>query len=381
MLESKMEALRARAEEVSTGATGDAQAKLLRQIETLQTQYAVASENWQGIETSLVTRVTNLERDKEELTRKEGDIRRKAREINLKSKRLEAGLESATGSVQTLEHELAEGREQLEKLRRRLDESEVALREAQAGFARDRAAWDSLTTLRIEQERSRWKEEALLSPGAYQPSRTESPTAFSRRGPPSDVYGFQSRRGDVTLHERPGSRRTSTQPARTPDPDAPTPPRQDSMAQMVPFPETPSIHTMDGDEAFDAHSSPHRTVADMISGSVGGAGPSVQLVERMSAAVRRLESEKAGHREELARLQTQRDEARTEVVSLMREVEAKRAADERIAALEAEVRAMGARYETTLEMLGEKSELVDELRNDVADVKKIYRELVESTMR
>ena len=81
MLESKMEVLRARAEEVSTGATGDAQATLLRQIETLQTQYAVASENWQGIEASLVTRVTNLEKDKEELSRKESEIKRKAREI------------------------------------------------------------------------------------------------------------------------------------------------------------------------------------------------------------------------------------------------------------------------------------------------------------
>lgn len=81
MLESKLEVMRARAEEVSSGATGDAQAKLLRQIETLQSQYAVASENWHGIEASLVARAANLEKERDEATKREADIRRKAREV------------------------------------------------------------------------------------------------------------------------------------------------------------------------------------------------------------------------------------------------------------------------------------------------------------
>jgi DNA repair exonuclease SbcCD ATPase subunit len=81
VLESKMESLRSRAEEVSSSAAGDAQAKLLRQIETLQTQYAVASENWQGIESSLLSRLTGVEKERDEIARKEADLRRKAREV------------------------------------------------------------------------------------------------------------------------------------------------------------------------------------------------------------------------------------------------------------------------------------------------------------
>lgn len=81
ILESKLEVMRARAEEVSSGATGDAQAKLLRQIETLQTQYAVASENWQGIEASLIARATSLEKERDEAAKREADVRRKAREV------------------------------------------------------------------------------------------------------------------------------------------------------------------------------------------------------------------------------------------------------------------------------------------------------------
>ena len=75
-----MEGLRARAEEVSTGATGDVQAKLLRQIETLQTQYAIASQNWQGIESTLLSRVRDLEKEKADIAKRESDVRRKARE-------------------------------------------------------------------------------------------------------------------------------------------------------------------------------------------------------------------------------------------------------------------------------------------------------------
>jgi hypothetical protein len=81
MLESRLELMRTRAEEVSTGSTGDAQAKLLRQIETLQMQYAIASENWQGIESSLVARATSLERERDDALKRESDVRRKAREM------------------------------------------------------------------------------------------------------------------------------------------------------------------------------------------------------------------------------------------------------------------------------------------------------------
>jgi chromosome segregation ATPase len=80
ILESKLETLRASAEEASSGAVGDAQVKLLRQIETLQTQYSVASENWQGMEASLEARAANLEKERDEALRRESEMRRKARE-------------------------------------------------------------------------------------------------------------------------------------------------------------------------------------------------------------------------------------------------------------------------------------------------------------
>jgi t-SNARE complex subunit (syntaxin) len=119
----------------------------------------------------------------------------------------------------------------------------------------------------------------------------------------------------------------------------------------------------------------------MISVSTVAAGPSVQLVERMSAAIRRLEGERVAAKEEMARVCSQRDEARGDMVSLMKELEEAKAASARVPNLEKEVAELDTRYQTTLELLGEKSELVDELRADVDDVKTMYRELVERTVK
>lgn len=79
-MEAKLEAMRALAEENSSGAVGDSQAKLLRQMETLQTQHAIASENWQGIEATLLARVANLEKERDEALKRESEMRKKARE-------------------------------------------------------------------------------------------------------------------------------------------------------------------------------------------------------------------------------------------------------------------------------------------------------------
>lgn len=81
VLESKMESLRSRAEEASSGATGETQAKLLRQIETLQTQYSVASENWHALEGSLLARLANVEKERDDVSRREADLRKKIREL------------------------------------------------------------------------------------------------------------------------------------------------------------------------------------------------------------------------------------------------------------------------------------------------------------
>lgn len=44
-------------------------------------QNAIASENWQGIQLGLELRIAGLEKERDELSKKENDIRRRAREM------------------------------------------------------------------------------------------------------------------------------------------------------------------------------------------------------------------------------------------------------------------------------------------------------------
>ncbi|KAJ5777327.1 hypothetical protein N7520_000573 [Penicillium odoratum] len=393
VLESKMESLRTRAEEASSGATGETQAKLLRQIETLQTQYSVASENWHSLEGSLLSRLANVEKERDDLGRKEGDLRKKIRELNLKTKKLEEEVEAAKESEQEVENKLEECMQDLQKLQQKLDKAVEDLATTQTDIVEQKKACDASWAQKLEEERIKWREQV----NNLQHPRGVSPVQSLRRSSnldtvPSGLYDY-----------RPSSRRSSTMP--TASPDIGTPPRQNSYPASInqgtlsPPPintstimETPSI-TFEPDEFFSpatpitpsmyggTQAAPSRGINDIISESTVGAGPSVQLVERMSATVRRLESERAGSKDELARVTAQRDESRQQVVDLMRELEEKKTSDSRVQELEARLTEIDQRYQTTLEMLGEKSEQVEELEADIADLKRIYRELVDSTMK
>ncbi|KAI9371405.1 TATA element modulatory factor 1 TATA binding-domain-containing protein [Aspergillus egyptiacus] len=391
VLESKMESLRSRAEEASSGVASDAQVKLLRQIETLQTQYAVASENWQALEGSLLSRLANVEKERDDVARREGEARRKIREVNLKVKRLEEELENAQEAHRDLSNQLEERSQELQKAEQRLKKAADELSAAQSEMVEQKAIYEATWTQKLEDERAKWREQAA------RPSplgRTESPVSSHR---PSNLDVLS------TSEYRPTSRRSSAVPFASSE--IGTPPRQNSLpvstSQSVFSPPLPSNGFMppvlgtpsmmfESDEFFAGSGTPSafggaathsRGINDIISESTVGAGPSVQLVERMSATVRRLESERAASKDELARITAQRDEARQQVVDLMREVEEKRTSDTRVQELEEKLQDLDRRYETTLELLGEKSEQVEELQADIADLKKIYRELVDSTMK
>lgn len=308
----------------------------------------------------------------------------------MKSRRAEEDLERLVTKTQDLEHETTQQRSQLATLRGKLAKAEAEISTAKKTLATEREASQAKQAQRLEEERLRQQEENFRTPESLDHQyRTESPVTSGRKRRTSTADRDNSRRLQGLAiagapAERPVSRRSSTQPVNYTSDHHRSLSHQDSMFLNGAIPETPSIQVEPQEDFFDGirtPATPERTINDMISGSTAGAGPSVQLVERMSAAVRRLESEKAAHKDELLRLSTQRDEAREQIVGLMKEAEEKRNADAKAQKLEKEVDELNARYLTTLEMLGEKSERVDELVADVADLKEMYRELVDRTMK
>ena len=373
-LESKLESFRARAEEATSSDHGDVQAKMLRQIETLQSQYSAAGQNWQGIEGSLLGRIANLEKERDEIATRESDVRRKLRETTLKAKRTERELEETQNRLPDLEKGQIETDEELQRSTRKMKQLETDVANLQKTLEEHKAQAERDTLRRLDEEKTKWAA-SLAAP------LTDSPSTSMRKG---HGLGFD-------LSHPHHSRRSSFLPPH--DRDSNTPPRQYSLASIKGFSngaaETPPLVISNDDEYFanvpptplsqtNVHSPRGAAMHDLLSTSTVGAGPSVQLVERMSANVRRLESEKSASKDEITRLAGQRDEARKEVVELMREVEGKRGLDERLKGLEEQHRVLDEKHERALEMLGEKSELVEELRQDVVDVKAMYRQLAQT---
>lgn len=424
VMESKLESMRVMAEEVSSGAMGDSQAKLLRQVETLQTQYAIATENWQGIESTLLARIANLEKERDEAQHRESEMRRKAREAvsisryrhayryanknhpqALRARRQEEELEDAKTQIPTIQEDVKAHQSQIESLTKRAEEAEAALAEAKAELEKQKTAAAEATANATREQQDRqgpWIDQAPSS--YYRPgSRPESPSAsMPSRSFSTELLGFGTLSSKFRKHSAPSSngdpieRYVSRRPSVQPPSSRPSiytersttlPPILSPTIEALST--APSVHPLERNDPFDSgggdtmpmSSSPKQMAQDMVSVSTVAAGPSVQLVEKLSAAVRRLEGEKVAAREELARISAQRDEARAEMVALMREVERGRVAGEEVARLRGEVAEVNERYETTLELLGEKSEMVEELRADVQDVKAMYRDLVERTIK
>ncbi|KAL2438397.1 hypothetical protein ABEF95_008468 [Exophiala dermatitidis] len=378
-LESKLEAFRVRAEEAASLDQGQVQAKLLRQIETLQSQYASASQNWQGIESTLLGRITNLENERDEVAARDADLRKKLRDTTQRLKGAERELESIQVKYADMEKGLTEANEETERLSRKARQLEEDLSNALKELEEQKANAARELQRKLDEEKAKWTAALYIQ-------RTESPGTSVRK---TSTMGFDMNHLMSPVYERTSSRRSSVMPLF----DSNTPPRQQSTTSIKGLAngsaaETPSVVTsMDQDEYFAnvpptplsvSHHSHRGGVNDLISASTVGAGPSVQLVERMSANVRRLESEKAASKDELLRLTTQRDEARKEVVNLMREVEEKRKVETRLKTLEAEYQTLNERHQTTLELLGEKSEQVEELKADILDVKQMYRQLADT---
>lgn len=270
-------------------------------------------------------------------------------------------------------------------LRTKLTTAETA---ASTTLRKERTSWERELQTRLQTEREKWEESTIpttLTP-AIAPSPPVVPYIPHRPSAASATESYF-----LGYSRRPPSRSPSVEPPRSSSGFRTPPVRQDSFPYYIgradSFPQHQMHSRAENDHGEDADytyfdtlspSSPQRNT-DMISVSTVAAGPSVQLVERMSAAVRRLESEMSGSREELARVVSQRDEARKEIVALMTEVGEKREACERVRRLEEQMEDGKVRLETTLEMLGEKSERVEELVQDVKDLKEMYRELVLST--
>jgi hypothetical protein len=295
-------------------------------------------------------------------------------------------LDTAKSRIKDLESDLAISQQTTATLQTRLKTVETELTTLRSTFEHERTVWQRDLDTKLSEERQKWADHHHHHHSQQQDSRPSSPLNLHlHTAPPSLPLRKSSGPLSTTESYFVGTRKPSRSPGGgelyTPSSATGGTPSDHFSRRGFSTPPTALTARMatapeeDDNDYFDnIPFSPHR--GDMVSVSTVAAGPSVQLVERMSATVRRLESEMVAAREEVAAMAMGRDEARAEVVELVRELEEKRGWGERVAVLEGEVAVLRRREETALVMLGEKSEEVEELRADVEDLKQMYRDLV-----
>ena len=141
--------------------------------------------------------------------------------------------------------------------------------------------------------------------------------------------------------------------------------RSSSEAQMLP-PHTMSAETVDGNEnaAVDQ-------LKELVQAGDSRSRPAPQPAGGMRSVVKETRVEHLQHM--VFELQVTRDRLLEELVALEREVSVGKAAAAEVDTLKKELDALKLRYETAVELLGEREEKLEELQADLEDVKTSFR--------
>lgn len=97
------------------------------------------------------------------------------------------------------------------------------------------------------------------------------------------------------------------------------------------------------------------------------------MTERLQANIRQLENQLSFYQTQLQSASQTRDELSDEILSMSQELESLRKQLKHTTKVENQYQQLNARYQTLLELLGERTEEVEELKADLIDVKEMYK--------
>lgn len=352
-------------------------AKLSETHRNLQDQYVSSQENWKLIEYNLLSKVDNLSSSLESLRKAKLKTTNEVRKLNNQ-------LSTMAEQEQKLKQEIATLREDKKELALQLQvkasehaELEEKLEELKTVFNADRQNYD-MKIKTLSDTIHKYEEQAQI----YQSSASSD-----------NISNLQSRRiRDSGLHINLESR---SMPMRNFSSNSMasmgTPLQQwEDSSVLVGGTDTPygigqhhfsSSSLTEEINPFDAPEIGPMDLSYNYKGETptipsSGATKNIQLINKMSSSIRRLELELMSLKEENERLSAEKDSAQKEIVGKYDLEKQVSKLEESIRMLEEEVAARTKKEETLLELIGEKSERVAELQADVVDLKDLCRQQV-----
>ncbi|KAL7662421.1 TATA element modulatory factor 1 TATA binding domain-containing protein [[Candida] zeylanoides] len=357
-LEGKIEQLRSANEEAvrqAPAAIGDGAfrefAALSDAHHTLQQQYLASQETWKSLESALTSKVEQLTSSVE----MSNAARAKAQ---AEAKRLQQQLGRKAEECRELGERVAELARVNEELAFEADDKDHTIADLQERFDTFKRLYNN--------------DRASLS--AKVAALTESLAAARAPSPPQQYEAPPSlQRGSSSLSINLPDDESSLSEVRFGESCSTPAMSRDASAVF--------LHANGSSASFGSDGTADGMAGDAAAASglsaLGAANGHIQLINKMSATIRRLETELNTLRGENSQLARDKERIQLQVIeklALQEEVERARCA---AAALESQLGELRHKEQTMLEIIGEKTEQVEELRADVADLKELCRSQVQ----
>ncbi|KAI8608252.1 TATA element modulatory factor 1 TATA binding-domain-containing protein [Chytriomyces sp. MP71] len=354
-LQNRLQAAESRHEDLFAEARA-ADRPLVRQIESLQVQHAAARKDWEQIEISLTSRMQLAEKERFELAEKEKASLERYDDLNKRFVALEYQFTRERQERSRLQAELEEHMTKLDGSAQTVSDLTAKLSVLKASHQRaldeSRTAFDDAVRQAVAEEKTR------LDAGL----KEERERMQRERARLEDLKVLAEK---TQLHPQP---HTSLQGVNA----SPTA----AMASAGLMSPTGSMRaSMSGDMPMSP-----------LTGSVefgAGSGNLQQnaVVERLYHNLKQMQGQISSLQLQLHMVTKTRDELAEELVKTTSESSDTKTFKEKVESLELQMVELNRRYNAALEMLGEKTELVEELQERITELKRIQKAEIEEIMR
>lgn len=317
--------------------------KLSETHHNLQKQYLSAQENWKTIESSLLLKIDNLSSSTDSLKKSKNKLSQDLARLNNSLQVQSVELKNALAEIDSLKEE----KNQLQLAVDLKDNDNVELNEKlekiQSVYNQERANLNA----KIQNLTEKLKEEK-------KPERLNLNRDYS-------VSSGLSWDNDIRLGE------SSTTPAINRD-----------FSTFLDRNISQNSFTEIGDDSYDREQ--YSFHSQIGGGSIGGGNiptsshsNNIQLVNKMSSNIRRLEIELNTLKEEYNKVSEAKEEVEQELLESIKLNDEVKGLQEEIKHLQQVINSNENKEQTMLELIGEKSEQVEELKADIVDLKELLK--------
>lgn len=328
-LELKIEALRLASEQSDPVVAENAK------LASLQAQYDAAQENWKLLELRLLAKIDHITQEHDALVKSKAKVVAELKHANVSIAESAERQREAESQVHLLQRQVSHLESKLNDRNEEVAETKRKLERVQQLHAQDRKE----LALKLEQAEEKTKHAVAAAATAT----SGAPNAFTHQPSIEDSFAPMPSLDGV---------------------DAMPPPESPEIGRLVPI--TP-------DDEFDLFS--RRSLVPMAEDEhvPRGGHAHIQMINKMALLIRQLEVELATLKDDNARLAQEKDAVLLQLLDLLKQNQSEENPTNRIAALEDEVAKMKSKELTLLEVLGEKTEQVEELRADIVDLKELCK--------